>query len=510
MIEAFATKDVYAAEAALMDELAEGELMARAVEGLIEVIGARIEQVGARRVVALVGSGNNGADALFAAAGLALTGVNCAAVHLRGKVHAGALAAAQAAGVVLVAADENLTIGELAVGKTDMNSPIVQILSEADIVLDGILGIGGRGGLPRWGATWVAAVPDTAYVISVDVPSGQDPNGGVLSADGVFADETVTFSVAKPVHLLPPTEAAVGQLTVVDIGLELRTEPSVTRLVHDDVAALWPVPTAGDDKYSRGVLGVIAGGEEFTGAAVLSVSAAVETGVGMVRYVGTPTAEALVRAAVPEAVFGVGRVQAWVIGPGLDATSRAAGAKAQRDAAHEALAGAEPVLVDAGGLDLLEASVLAARAEAGRVTVLTPHAGECARLLTRLGPHKVTNSEVSAQPVTAAKQLAEITGAIVLLKGSTTLVVSPGSEEAPGQVLSQTDGPVWLATAGSGDVLAGVIGALLATGVEPAPAAALGALVHGVAADRANPGGPVRALAVARALPASIASLLRR
>jgi NAD(P)H-hydrate repair Nnr-like enzyme with NAD(P)H-hydrate dehydratase domain len=127
-----------------------------------------------------------------------------------------------------------------------------------------------------------------------------------------------------------------------------------------------------------------------------------------------------------------------------------------------------------------------------------------------LGPHKVTNSEVSAQPVTAAKQLAEITGAIVLLKGSTTLVVSPGSEEAPGQVLSQTDGPVWLATAGSGDVLAGVIGALLATGVEPAPAAALGALVHGVAADRANPGGPVRALAVARALPASIASLLRR
>ena len=105
MIEAFATQDVYAAESTLMQTLAEGELMARAVEGLIEVVSARIEQLGAQRVVALVGTGNNGADALYAVAGLALTGVNCAALHVSGRVHPGAYAAAEAAGVVLLAAD---------------------------------------------------------------------------------------------------------------------------------------------------------------------------------------------------------------------------------------------------------------------------------------------------------------------------------------------------------------------------------------------------------------------
>ena len=261
--------------------------------------------------------------------------------------------------------------------------------------------------------------------------------GGELDPDGVFADETVTFSVAKPVHLLPPTEQACGLLTVVDIGLELDGEPVVRRLDHDDVAALWPVPVASDDKYSRGVLGVVAGGESYPGAAVLSVTAAVEAGCGMVRYVGTPTPTALVRAAVPEAVHGPGRVQAWVVGPGLDVASRASGSTAQLDAAREALLGEEPVVVDAGGLDLLDAEVLEARADA--VTLLTPHAGECARLLTRLAAvpgstswsipvqGEVTREEVEARPLAHARALAALTGATVLLKGATTLVVPPGA-----------------------------------------------------------------------------------
>ena len=160
-------------------------------------------------------------------------------------------------------------------------------LGEADVVLDGILGIGARPGLPEWAVGWLAALPESAHVIAVDLPSGQDPMGGELDPDGVFADETVTFSVAKPVHLLPPTEQACGLLTVVDIGLEVDAEPAVRRLDHDDVAACWPVPAPSDDKYSRGVLGIIAGGESYTGAAVLSVTSAVEAGCGMVRYVGT-------------------------------------------------------------------------------------------------------------------------------------------------------------------------------------------------------------------------------
>ncbi len=484
MIEAHAVADVYAAEEALMARLEEGELMARAVEGLAAVAAARLEEQGGVTVAALVGPGNNGADALYAAARLAEAGVGAVAVH-HDRVHAGAREAAEAAGVVLT---------------TDAT-----VLAEADLVLDGILGIGARPGLPDWARAWVAALPESAYVIAVDLPSGQDPSGRALDPDGVLADETVTFSVAKPVHLLPPTEQACGVLTVVDIGVQVDAPPVVRRLDHDDVSALWPVPLATDDKYSRGVVGVVAGGEAFTGAAVLSVTAAVETGVGMVRYVGTPGPERLVRSLVPEAVHGPGRVQAWVLGPGLDTTSTDRGAAAQLDAAREALAGDEPVLVDAGGLDLLDAEVLQGRV--GRPTLLTPHAGEAARLLGRLTGEDVERSTVEAAPLEQARRLAAVTGATVLLKGATTLVVPP---EEGATACSQADAPAWLATAGAGDVLAGLLGALLAAGLDPVEAGALGALVHGVAADRANPGGPVRALGVAHALPGTVAALLAR
>lgn len=279
MIEAWSPADVYAAEAALEAELASGELMARAVEGLAEVVAARVSQLGAETVVALVGGGNNGADALYAVAHLAETGVSCAAALDLSRVHEGALEAARAAGVVLVTGAEALAD-----------------IAEADIVLDGIVGLGGRPGLPEEAAAWVAAIPDDAHVIAVDLPSGQPADGSAFDPDGVLADETVTFSVAKPVHLLPPTEQTCGSLTVIDIGLTFDTAPAVVRLTFDDVADAWPVPGPDDDKYSRGVVGIVAGGENYSGAAVLAVTAAVEAGAGMVRYVGTPTPEGLVRA----------------------------------------------------------------------------------------------------------------------------------------------------------------------------------------------------------------------
>ncbi len=164
------------------------------------------------------------------------------------------------------------------------------------------------------------------------------------------------------------------------------------------------------------------------------------------------------------------------------------------------------MVVDAGGLDLLDAAVLRARADA--VTLLTPHAGECARLLTRLGSEgEVSREQVQARPLAHARALAGLTGATVLLKGATTLVVPPGDDAT---AWSQADAPAWLATAGAGDVLAGLLGTLLAAGLPADLAGALGALVHGVAADRANPGGPVRALAVAHGIPAAVAHLLGR
>ncbi len=497
MIEAWSTSEVYDAETALMATLDEGELMARAVAGLAAVAAARLEERGGSRVVALVGPGNNGADALYAAARLAEAGFGAAAVRRGDRVHEGALADADMAGVLVT---------------TDDDPEGLARIGEADVVLDGILGIGGKPGLPRWARAWVEAVPEDAHVIAVDLPSGQDPAGRRLDPDGVFADETVTFSVAKPVHLLPPTEQAVGRLTVVDIGLSIDAEPAVRRLTHDDVAGRWPVPGPSDDKYSRGVLGVVSGGEGFTGAPVLCCTAAVEAGVGMVRYVGTPGPEAVVRSSVPEAVHGVGRVQAWVIGPGWDPEATGEAADAQRRAALDALASDLPVLLDAGGLELLEGPRRAP-------TLLTPHAGEAVRLYNRIMEtwpppdagwgfgSSADRDSVEADPSGWARLIAELTGATVLLKGSTTVVASPQR----GAVLwSQNDAPAWLATAGAGDVLAGLAGTLLAAGLEPDVAAALAALVHGVAADRANPGGPVRALAVARGISGTLAHLLAR
>ncbi|KRF46190.1 bifunctional ADP-dependent NAD(P)H-hydrate dehydratase/NAD(P)H-hydrate epimerase [Terrabacter sp. Soil810] len=519
MIRAHSVEAVRSAEAAAMAELPEGELMSRAALGLAEVAVARLADIEGTTVVGLVGAGDNGGDTLYAVAHLAESGFACAVVLVpssgRSGVHAAALAAAESAGVMVhVASDDQRAAAD--------------VVAEADLVLDGIVGIGGRPGLRPEAARLVDAVDDDAWVLAVDLASGLDPAGESGEDDAVWADETVTFGTPKPVHLLPAGEGATGRLTVVDIGVDVDDVPAaVERLTWDDVSDLWPVPGQGDDKYSRGVLGVIAGSEAYPGAAVLCTTAAAEAGVGMLRYVGTPTPVGLVHQAVPEAVVGDGRVQAWVVGPGLDTETDDDAGRSQLDAARAALASDLPVVVDAGGLALVDG-----RRDAP--TVLTPHAGELARLLTRLerqssgtddagssdsggsasvhggassvdGPAEVTADEVRADPLGHARRLVALTGATVLLKGATTLVVT---EDEP--VRSQADAPPWLATAGAGDVLSGVIGALLAAGLSPHDAASLGTLVHGVTADRVSGGGPLRALAVAHGIRPTVRDLLAR
>lgn len=545
-INAWSIEDVRAAEAATMAQLPDGELMARAAHGLAMVVGARLDDVPDARVVVLVGSGGNGGDALFAAAELTGDASGVVAVLLGAQVHGPALEAAREAGVLLVEATTPQGLVEAH-----------EALAEADVVVDGITGIGGRPGLAQGHPlAWelVEAIPSDAYVVAVDLPSGADPTGERIVPDAVWADETVTFGVAKPVHVLAGAPAC-GLLTVIDIGLDLGSEevdgavgPAAVRLGHDDIAALWPVPGPEDDKYSRGVLGVVAGGENYTGAAVLSVLAAVCAGAGMVRYVGPPGPSGLVRAQVPEAVHGDGRVQAWLVGPGLEAAPQAgdeAGDEpadevgaAQVAAARVALHSDLPCVVDAGGLDLLDGP----RRAAGARTLLTPHAGELARLLTRLdstdgaregvgddpvaaadgvtgsdgvaGSDGVTGSDgevtveaVRADPVGHARRAARLLHATVLLKGSTTYIVPP-SDALP--VYAQADAPAWLGTAGSGDVLAGLAGMLLAAGLDPLETGALAAIVHGLAGHEANPDGPVRALDVAHAIPRVVAAAMRR
>jgi len=259
------------------------------------------------------------------------------------------------------------------------------------------------------------------------------------------------------------------------------------------------VPQATDDKYSRGVLGVRSGSTEYPGAAVLGVEAASRTGVGMLRYLGPRRVGALVLQRRPEVVTADGRVQAWLLGSGMDAGSRSAETTKQL---QKALRQGLPTLLDAGALDLVGAGTGA--------RVITPHYRELSGLLARSG-QSVAVADIAADPGEWAVRAAGLLGVTVLLKGSTTHIAS-----ASGIRLTVSGAPPWLATAGSGDVLAGILGALLATNsarIEAdadalAALAATAAFVHGAAAHRASGGGPIVALDVALAVPATIAALL--
>lgn len=483
MIDAYAIKDVRAAEAAAMQDVPDGELMQRAASGLAHVVAARLEERDGDRVVVLAGPGDNGGDALYAAAHLAQSGANVAVVQTNSRVHEQALSAAEAAGAIPL---------QWLAG--DPGASVAVALREADVVIDGVTGIGGRPGLAQHLLGVQDLIDDGAHVVAVDLPSGADP-AGLVGSTALFADETVTFSMVKPVHLMPATELACGLLTVVDIGVDASGDPAVQRLTYDDAAALWPAPTPYSDKYSRGVLGLVAGGQDYTGAPVLAATAAVTAGVGMVRYVGPERPEGVLRLAVPEVVFGDGKVQAWAIGSGW---SPDGSDEEQLRVARAALASQLPVLLDAGGLDLLDEP-------RGAPTLLTPHFGELTRLAKRLGLG-VEDAQAS-DGVAIAQRIADRLQVTVLVKGAVTAVVSPAGSGLP--VRTQSNAPAWSATAGSGDVLAGLAGMLLASGLAPHDAGALAALVHGVAAELANPGGPVRARAIAEHLGLAVRDVLQ-
>ncbi|MFJ5635525.1 NAD(P)H-hydrate dehydratase [Streptomyces goshikiensis] len=455
MRTAYSVETVRAAERELIARLPEGALMQRAAAGLAAVCAGLLRKVYGARVVLLVGPGDNGGDALYAGARLARRGAGVTAVAMDPeRIHAGGLRALLAAG------------GRLADG----------VPARADLVLDGLVGIGGRGGLRPAAAALAERIPAGAVVVAVDLPSGVDADTGEVAGAAVRADVTVTFGAYKPGLLIDPGASRAGVVRLVDIGLSL-PEPEAEALQDAEVAALLPVPTASSDKYRRGVVGVVAGSAQYPGAAVLAVSGALRGGAGAVRYVG-PAADAVL-ARYPETLIGRGRVQAWVVGPGLG-TGRAA-------EVAEVLADPVPVLVDADGLRGLDPEVLRDRPAP---TLLTPHAGEAAALLG------ASREEVEAARLTSVRALAAKYGAVALLKGSTTLVAAAG-----GPVRVNPTGTPWLATAGSGDVLSGLTGSLLAAGLDAVDAASVGAYLHGLAARRAASGAPLLAQHIADSLP---------
>jgi hydroxyethylthiazole kinase-like uncharacterized protein yjeF len=452
--------------------------MQRAAAGLsvacARLLRERRGRVTGARVLVLVGAGNNGGDALWAGQRLARRGVRVSALLTSERTHPAGLAALRGAGATVVA----LAPGA---GPEEIRRSVRAILAPGqDLIIDGLVGIGGSPGLREPAATVVAELPRGAAVVSVDLPSGVDPDTGETPSAHVRADTTVTFGAPKPCLMLPPGDRAAGSVHVVDIGLDpyLSGPGVVERLGPVEVGRLWPVPGPGDDKYRRGVLGVVAGSVAYPGAAVLACEAAMCAGAGMVRYHGPDESADLVRSRVPETVRGPGRVQAWVLGPGVVPHA----GDGQAGAVAEALRTGLPAVLDAGALDILtgEADL---RPLLGPHTILTPHAGELARLLSSWGGsgRTVTREQVEARPWWHLWHAVEETGSVVLLKGATTLVASPD-----GTARSQGEGPPWLATAGAGDVLAGLIGMLLAAGLSAGDAGAVAAGVHGRAAAVAS------------------------
>ncbi|MFF1679210.1 NAD(P)H-hydrate dehydratase [Streptomyces sp. NPDC058256] len=470
MRTAYSVETVRTAERDLMARLPEGALMQRAAAGLAVACAQLLGRVYGSRVVLLVGSGDNGGDALYAGARLAGRGAGVTAVLLSPeRAHPGGVEALRRAG-----------------GRTVSPAAAEEIVRRADLVVDGIVGIGGKGGL-RADAAALAGIVDgsRATVVAVDLPSGVEADTGEVRGAAVRADLTVTFGTHKPGLLIDPAREYAGSVRLVDIGLgaELPADPELEALQHVDVAARLPVPGAESDKYRRGVVGIAAGSARYPGAAVLAVAGALRGGAGAVRYVG-PAGDAVL-ARFPETLVSdqgpkhAGRVQAWVVGPGAGDDASGVG---------EALTADVPVLLDADGLRLASRAVVRGR---GAPTLMTPHAGEAAALLG------VSRESVEGARLAAVRELAGLYGASVLLKGSTTLVADAGG----GVVRVNSTGTGWLATAGSGDVLSGLGGSLLAAGLSALDAGSVAAYLHGLAGRFAADGAPVGAHDVADAIP---------
>ncbi|MCC3300184.1 NAD(P)H-hydrate epimerase [Arthrobacter sp. zg-Y895] len=486
MISAYTGTAVRRAEAPLLAEGRGGELMQRAAYGLYAATAARLA---ARRgrlygagVTVLAGSGNNGGDALYAAARLGRRGAATTAVLTSDAAHPEALAAFRAqGGKVLALTESNAAV-------------LADAALAADAVIDGVLGTGGSGGL-RGPVRKLAETLNAArlqgqapLVVACDLPSGVNADSGQVDGTCLRADLTVTFGAVKTGLLAGPGAVAAGEIRCIDIGLgpHLGT-PAAYRLTGNDLTSLLPLPAPADHKYSRGVLGIAAGSDTYPGAALMATGAALATGVGMVRYLGPDAVARLINLAHPEAVCGSGtventHVQAWVAGPG------AANDEDQRRRAGEAMASGLPAVIDAD-------AIAAVRTGLHPGVVLTPHAGELTALLRSLG-EEASRAEIEADPIRYARLAAQRTGATVLLKGWATLAAAP-----TGELYSQAEATPWLATAGSGDTLAGILGALLATDRtadterEPghyARLAAAAAHLHGRAGALAAVDGPVQ------------------
>lgn len=400
------------------------------------------EWISLQRVLLLVGGGNNGGDGLFAAAELCRSGWVVDVCQILGTPHQAGRRAAQEAGC----------------GETSLAEAAHR---HYDLVIDAVLGIGGRPGIPRSLAALDEALRRADIpILAVDLPSGLSADSGEMSTS-VHARVTITFASRKWCHVAHPAATRCGEVRVADIGVGVLDADQVGTV--EELDRVWPVPGPHSDKYSRGVVGLDTGSQTYPGAGVLGVLGALRSGAGMVRCAGPDSVKTHVMYRAPSVVCAEGRVQAWVVGSGWGPDEGNAARLDRR------LADGLPTVVDADAL-----AVLPRRIPEG--CLLTPHAGELARILG------VERAEVASRPREHAIAAARMFGATVLLKGSIQWVATPD-----GRISAALPGPAWTGQAGSGDTLAGVCGALLAAGLSARDAALAGAGLQALTAAR-HPG----------------------
>lgn len=488
---AWKVSDVRAMEQPLLD--AGKPLMALAAhtiaQGALALLRARGIRVAQAHVVAAIGGGNNGGDGLFAACELSELGVQVTLVCTSATPHPQGLQAALQAGCTLHMLEDTAHSSNINVdgdstahseGSTVDNEQVLHDIVQADLIIDALAGIGIQGALRGTTGHLVSQLRTAQQtmehfpaVLAVDTPSGLGVDDGTVPGPVLQATMTVACGVLKPCHLLPPAAYQCGDVIIAQLGFDLTiAQPSV---LHADLVASWCTQpaTLNDSKYARGVVGLVTGSHSYPGAALLSTQSASKSGVGMVRYSGPEFLQAMVVAQSPEAVVGLGKADAWVVGSGVpDALHAQHTGEADREqrqaivtlihqiehAAEQETTTPHPLIFDAGAFD-----VVTQHHNHFTYAILTPHVAECARVLSALQPDQPTSvQDVLDHPLECATRLWQLTGATVLLKGAHTVIVGGKRGEEP-TVLVADNACSWMATAGSGDVLAGLTGALCAS-----------------------------------------------
>jgi hydroxyethylthiazole kinase-like uncharacterized protein yjeF len=428
-------------------------------------------------VLVIAGPGNNGGDGFVAAVELAAQG--------------------REVSVILMCGRDSLQ-GDAASAARGWKRPVLpfnpQAIGKPALIIDALFGAGLSRPVEGDPKDMIEAInANGAPVLSVDLPSGVNGTTAAIMGVSVRATETVTFFRKKPAHLLLPARIRCGRVRVADIGIDAQVLEEIRPRAFENAPALWrgsfPVPKIDGHKYARGHALIVSGDIGSTGAARMSARGALRAGAGLVTL-ASPRDALAVNAAALTAIMvravdtivefgellGDKRFNACVIGPGTGVGERTSGL------VHTALSAQRGLVLDADALTSFASSpdrlFEAIKASNDPQVVLTPHEGEFPRLFS-----DISNKHPNRSKLDRVRAAAERSGAVVLLKGPDTTVASPD-----GRAIISANAPPWLATAGAGDVLSGMIGGLLAQGVPAFEAAGIGAWMHGEAAREAGPG----------------------